>query len=412
MAETLRSRLLLSFAGVTLLMTMGFTLLVWMSHQAGLENATQRLLLSEGEALLRDPDRPLPQGGFLQGHRGEEALPPRIRDHLDHFEPEDDGAGLWEWREIHMWRHDPPGGQAPLFLVVDLGVSVADVFREANTLRSLLLGALLLFGGILLFSVFLNRRLVRPVEKLTARISAIRPNDPLVRLAGDFRQGETAQIARAFDAQHQRALAFLERERRFTRNASHELRTPVTLVRSALSVLRGSLPVPSPKQGRALGHLQRAADEMTTTIETFLRLAREEESAPADSGMPASEVLRNCVELHKPLLPPSAPGIVLELREEPQPPPPADLLHIAAGNLVRNACQHAAEGRIEVLLFREGLRVLDHGPGLGSGGDPSRAGLGLRITREIAERGGWELRFTETPGGGTTAHLQWDAPES
>ena len=74
----------------------------------------------------------------------------------------------------------------------------------------------------------------------------------------------------------QRVNAFVDRERNFTRDASHELRSPLTVIRMAADLLLAESSLDD--RGKAtVNRIKRAATDMVELVETFLMLARETE---------------------------------------------------------------------------------------------------------------------------------------
>ena len=93
-------------------------------------------------------------------------------------------------------------------------------------------------------------------------------------LADHFRSDEIGRLAHAFDQAQARLQRFLTREQHFTRDASHELRTPVTVIEGAIDLLAEDVGL-SARSQRALQRLRRACQTMRMQIDAFLTLARE-----------------------------------------------------------------------------------------------------------------------------------------
>jgi len=215
-------------------------------------------------------------------------------------------------------------------------------------------------------------------------------------------------------------VAGFEAQRRFVADASHELRSPLTVMRGDLDVaLRRERSV---EELRAvLERLREEVDDMTVLAGNLLVLAR------ADAGLPASALseadLADVVDrvVAKAAAQAEASGVALSASAAASPVRgDAALLERAIGNLVENALQHAPRGsRVAVRCAVGGggatVEVEDDGPGIGPEhaahvfdrfyrADPARgrdagAGLGLPIARAIAEAHGGTLTFVrERPG--------------
>lgn len=273
------------------------------------------------------------------------------------------------------------------------------------------------FIGFLLFSWFLGsyvaRRLVRPVEELAAAVRGGARALPLLE-----RGDELGTLARAFDAHTRELRAVLERERFFTGDVSHELRSPLTVIMGAAEILMANH-AGQPAYAAA-ERIYRAAQDAAGCVNVLLLLAR----APDLASMAAVDmdgICRREVEAYRPQLA-NRPvrleyggGVPFGVRA------PRELCVAAVGNLVRNACQYTQQG--EVLVRLEGRRVIveDSGPGLPAAvraalagelqAPPSSAsagtGLGLALVQRICTYVGATLSLKDRPGGGSIFMLDF-----
>lgn len=217
-----------------------------------------------------------------------------------------------------------------------------------------------------------------------------------------------------------RMAALLERERRFTADAAHELRTPLAAIRAHAELARDA----SDPQAQVLAaeHVIDATGRAARLVEQLLLLAR----LDAQHGLPSATSVR-LTEVATAVVADVAPratekGVDLGLADNTDPAATiagdADLLAVLARNLVDNAVRYTpAGGRVDVDVRRvDGrvrLEVVDNGPGIppeertrvldrfhritGSGEEGS--GLGLSIVARVAELHGATLALAEGPGG-------------
>jgi signal transduction histidine kinase len=170
-----------------------------------------------------------------------------------------------------------------------------------------------------------------------------------------------------------------------------------------------------------VARIARATRGMADLTTALLMLARE---APGQSGATTpcavEDVLREAIELHRPLLRHKPVTLQTFVRAQPMLAVERPLLAIALGNLVRNACAYTEQGRVTVVLDESEVRVTDTGPGMPSDelrclfdqGDCSRrrvrgAGIGLPLVKRIADRQGWRISVDSREGRGTSFLLEF-----
>jgi signal transduction histidine kinase len=215
-------------------------------------------------------------------------------------------------------------------------------------------------------------------------------------------------------------------QRRFVADASHEMRTPITIVRGHLEVMRvaGAL---DPEQEETLDLAIDELHRMGNVLQDLLSLARIEGGAPPPFGaLDLGEVVEEAVIRGQDL----APRRFSFNHAGPLPVwGNRDLLLQALLNLVSNAVGHTQDGgRISVNCRADAqkasVEVMDDGPGIPqddlervfdrfyrSVGRPRSAalggtGLGLAIARRLVELHGGRLRVRNSPAGGAVFELE------
>ncbi|MDW8478995.1 MAG: HAMP domain-containing sensor histidine kinase [Xanthomonadales bacterium] len=227
-------------------------------------------------------------------------------------------------------------------------------------------------------------------------------------------------LARALHGFASRIEAFVERERNFTRDASHELRSPLTVVRVAADLMEeeGEL---GDYQRRALARIRGAVREMEALIEAFLILAREDYRGLPEEDFVVNELAAEELDKVRPLL--AEKPVRLELVEEGRFALHASprVLSVMLGNLLRNAALYTERGRIVLRVGRDWLAVEDSGCGMSEeqlarafdpfyrgGREGVRGhGIGLTIVKRLADRFGWTVSLSSRPGEGTVARIEF-----
>lgn len=319
------------------------------------------------------------------------------------------------FREIY---HFTPPGECVL-----VGRSIAAERAELRCLGWLLAGA----GGLVLFlglagGWWMAARAFRPIEEISATASRISGGNLAERISVADTDGELGRLAAVLNSTFARLEDAFAQQQRFTADASHELRTPVSVLlaqtQSALARER-----PAAEYRETLEACQNAAQRMRGLIESLLALARldagqdEMERVPFDLARTAAE----CVEHVRPL----AAGRSIQLHADLAPAKTVgDAGRVAQviTNLLTNAIHYNTEaGEVRVATRVESgravLTVSDTGPGIAADHLPhiferfyradqarttsrGRAGLGLAISRAIVEAHAGVIDVVSPPEGG------------
>jgi len=264
---------------------------------------------------------------------------------------------------------------------------------------------------------FIARRVVNPISELADAVA--RGHSPLPL---QERKDELGILARALEAHTAELRAFLDRERFFTGDVSHELRSPLTVIMGAAEILMTNA---AGETTRAPAErIYRAAHEAAECVTVLLLLAREPELKRL-APVAVDAIAAREAERYRPLV--ATKPVTLDYHGGPAfaVQAPAELCAAAIGNLVRNACQYTEQGSVTVTLEPGRVVVEDTGPGLPAavratlaqpgaalGAIPSRGsagtGLGLSLVRRICEYLGATLRYEERPGGGSRFIIAFD----
>lgn len=264
-----------------------------------------------------------------------------------------------------VWRR--PGVRVEAIGSADLLGRSLERLGTALGLAPFLLVPLAALGGRVLAA-----RALRPVEKLLASIDGIDTRNLSTRLeTPPGTAQEIAQLAHDFNRLLDRVENANLAMRHFTADASHELRTPIAILRTSIEVaLRRPRPAEEYEQlaARCLQEISR----IQRTVESLLILARDAPDTlfkPPETRVDWSALVSRTVATIEPMA--RERGVVLATRVAPglEARGDADLLGLAVVNLLDNAIKYTPAGRsVDVELGRDGTKsrlvVTDEGPGV------------------------------------------------
>ncbi len=330
----------------------------------------------------------------------------------------------------------PLGRLGPLHAQHVLQVSAPLGARDRLLRRLALLLALLVIGATLATfagSWWLADRAVRPVHQIIDQAEEIEAGslDRGIRAAADSREyhrlvavlnGMLGRLRSAFDAQ-----------RRFTADASHELRSPLTALRGELELARRRERSPE-EYRRVIDSSLEEVERLSRMAEDLLTLARSDAGVmqPRFDQGDLAACVTHALERLRAAANTGHVDLAVHVDGDTRGCFDADLMKRLAWNLVDNAVRMTpAGGRVDVRVGRSGgqltLEVLDTGPGIPDDQkerifdrfvrlDESRTpepvagtGLGLAIVRSIAQAHGGAVQAENRPDRGGRFHVHLPA---
>ncbi len=318
-------------------------------------------------------------------------------------------------------------------------VQLAQPLGETDKLLSRLRLILVLLdvGGIAL-AALLGRVVagaaVLPLRRLTEATEHVAQTRDLTRRMEPVGGDEIGRLAGSFNAMLdalERSMLALDAsvgaQRQLVADASHELRTPVTSLRTNIEILQQQGADMDPVEQRGLlDDVVEQIEELTLLINDLIELARGEEPHADLEELRLDVLVADAVERARR----RAPQTRFDLQLEPTVlAGVAARLERAVGNLLDNAVKYGgpdAGAAIEVSLAGGELTVRDHGPGIATSDLPhvfdrfyrgaearSRpgSGLGLAIVKQVAEQHGGSVAAERASGGGTLMRLRLPGSE-
>lgn len=302
----------------------------------------------------------------------------------------------------------------------------------ADALSELRIQYVLGFVGTLLLAVAVGwavaGRALAPLTKITRTARRVSDERLDERIALEGPRDELRELAETVDEMLDRLAESFEAQRRFVANASHELRSPLTVIRSEAEVALAN-PERDPDELREMAEIVVEATRRTEALlDGLMVLARSQRGLLRQEPLELAAVARAGVE-----------GLLAEARDcsvrlrldLSRAPVSGDgrLLERVVANLVENGLRYNVPGGfVEVSTQRAPgealLRVVNSGPRvearaasrllepfqrLERGADGRGAGLGLSIVRSVSDAHGGRLRITPRAEGGLVVEVSLPA---
>jgi len=362
------------------------------------------------EKYQSDDSFPLPDTQNLTGYFDVEQLPNDIKKRLPLPQ------GFYEIAEQHTVVYKSRRNDKDLYLLY---------FRDQVDSLAIYYGLfpltliLIFLYTTLWFSYRFSRRMVSPVSWLANQVNSIDFSAKQISPINlDDIPSETDEeiqlLAKSIIHLGERVDRFIERERNFTRDASHELRSPLTVIRIATDMLQAE-PSLSAQAMSSLQKIRRAADDMEDLTAAFLLLARESDDALTLETVNVNDILHQ--EVDRAELFNRVKQLPISVSEQSQLDihASAKVLSVFLGNLIRNAILYTESGTIQITVTANSVIIEDSGVGMSKeevdnifmpyyrakNANNIGHGVGLTIVKRLSERFNWPLKVNSFPGEGT-----------
>lgn len=403
--------------------------LIWgLAGIAGMRLTEDRVLARQLQLIAQDyairstaEDEELtPHSSYVDTYDDAAALPAALTDWA--MESPDPGYYEFPESELHVAVLSADTTARPRFIVFDVAGIEAASSEDWWWFGGLAAVVTLLTTLAVGLGTVLSRRVIEPVTRLADIVRQWNPEelsdeDQRAVRATDFENDEIGLLAGTIETTLQRISLLIEREKSFTSAASHELRTPVTVISGALELLEQSNL--ENRDARAVARIKRATDDMRTTIEVFLCLSRESNDGLYNEYFSVSSLVHQAINQHRYLLENKKIAVDVKLSSDPEIFGRSQAFAIAVNNLVRNAFEHTPHGHgpISVRIDDIGVSVTNRrraSSGESNQIDGSRIsrssahgyGLGLNIVEQLCEHNGWIFSM-DTHNDMVDASLSW-----
>jgi two-component system, OmpR family, sensor histidine kinase MprB len=298
-----------------------------------------------------------------------------------------------------------------------------------NILSSLrLILGLVLLGGVLVAGTLgriASRRVLKPLKEVERTAQHIAETDDLSERIHVLADDEVGRLASRFNQMLDRLQGSrnaldesVRAQRQLVADASHELRTPVTSLRTNIEILLQTDELDPKERHAMLTDVVEQSEELASLVNDLIELARGDEPGAETDDVRLDWVAEESLARARR----NAPGLQFVATIEPAlldgiP----ERLGRAINNLLDNASRHSpAGGTVELHAGPAGISVRDHGAGVDEAdlpylfdrfyrGSNSRgrqgSGLGLAIVRQVTEQHGGTAAVANAPDGGAVFTL-------
>ena len=270
------------------------------------------------------------------------------------------------------------------------------------------------------------RRVMMPLSEVSATAQLIGETDDLSRRLEIYQDDEVGQLASSFNEMLERLEssradvdASVMAQRQLVADASHELRTPVTSLRTNIEVLLAGAVLDDEDRERLLADVVEQSEELSALVSDLIEVARGDVPSSSLEDTRVDRVVEVALDRARR----NAPDVRFNAHLEPvsvngNP----ERLSRAINNLLDNASRHTEPGTtVEVTVDAEGIVVRDHGAGIAEQdlphifdrfyrGENARArqgsGLGLAIVRQVAQQHGGSVTAANADDGGAVFTLR------
>lgn len=265
---------------------------------------------------------------------------------------------------------------------------------------------------------------LRPLKRLAQQLTQREPDDDTPLNAKPLPK-EVQPLIVALNGLFSRISAMMHRERRFTSDAAHELRSPLAALQVQSEVIQLAADDEAMRT-HALKQLDAGITRATRLVDQLLTLSRVEadDARSAFQSVDLQRTLQDTLIAQLPLA--DNAGVTLRLHAQAEPVIQGHplLLSLLVRNLLDNAIRYTPAGSdVDLWLEANSLRIEDNGTGVSeadlqrlgerfwrpAGQEKSGSGLGLSIVRNIAHLHDMQIAFNQRQGGGLCVTLRWSS---
>ena len=341
---------------------------------------------------------------------------------LNRFYPEEDDENAAFWNRV--FRLSVAGAEYRVHVARPVESLVGESIEMAAMIGSALLVSALTLIAV---SFFVAGRILRPIRKINRMAAEITENtlEQRIPLAGNG--DEIDELAATLNEMFDRLQHSFRQQKEFIANASHELKTPITLLRLSMEEILQDDQLPQPLQEKLLAQ-ERALSRISQLVKSLLDLSRLELTGQLDrQTFSLAALLLSAAEDFQPLMAERRLTFTSDAKAEAILHADREKIRRVLINLLDNAIRYNQPGgeiacRLEQRVGQICLTMTNTGPGIGRENqarifeqffrcersrsvEHSGAGLGLTIVKRIIELHGGGITVHSEPGGPTEVEI-------
>ncbi len=362
---------------------------------------------------------PLPDTLNLTGYFNVDQLPATLQHKLPEL------PGFYEYKHDEIVLYISQQDSRTLYLLYNRGQ--VDTLVAYYGLFPLALVLMVLYLSLWLTYRF-SRRTISPVSLLARQVNKVDiDSGDLSSLQMEnlpFNTDDDIQVlSDAIVNLGERLDAFITREHNFTRDASHELRSPITVIKIAADMLLSEQQLSEESRSTVI-RIKRAVSDMEELTEAFLLLARESDQGLTTELVCINDIVEEEIERVQPLNKNKQLKVNFSAQYHLKALASDKALSVLFGNLIRNAFLYTEQGSIDININKDSVVIKDSGKGIpqqqvddifkpfnrGSNTTAHGYGVGLTIVKRLSDRFNWPVSLSSTPGKGTRVEVKF--PES
>jgi len=293
-------------------------------------------------------------------------------------------SGITEINDTHILRTQWSNGNIVFLTMPELRKTIDELLMLVYTWLTIACVFVSLLGALL--AIFLARRLSTPIEQLAQDVQQASP--PYSFISNSDRSTEIQSLVQSFNGSMGLLVDAIDREKSFTQAVSHELRSPLTVIKSNLAILQESKSTVG-VINTAVSRMQAASHSMEKLTETFLELARNEKWPGKKNTIKVHRIISSIVEAE------GSKEIAwnIEGNAEVKLNTSEKLFEVLVRNIVSNANKYAEEG---VVITTEDNSIQTTNKTSPEKKIAGSSELGLKIIERICNTLNWRMTTEKT----------------